>query len=207
MWATGGDMYGVYTFSPKNPSAHQLEEQMIKLKTASKKVFNCKYKELSALINGTIRVMGLIYSCHSGFNSHIHVVLHPTHVLTESEAKNLYELLNERFKKFMDIDSVESHLGIYPGALVNIKRTASYLTKYADHQSLSESTSYMSVEAYAAYQNSYAHMREIEFTGCYRGKVASQYSLEDIKQLYQSIHCDNKPPAKLYEFKPVKEPL
>jgi hypothetical protein len=113
MLAIGGYMYGIYTFSPKNPSADQLKIETAKLKTASKRVFNRGYKELSAFVNGTIRFMGLTYSYHNGFNSHLHIVLHLTRKVTEQEAKHIYDLLNERFLKFMDIDSVQSHLAIY----------------------------------------------------------------------------------------------
>jgi hypothetical protein len=201
------NIYGVYTFSPKNPRVDQLENQIAKLKMAPKKVFSQGCKKLSSLINGSIRFMGLTYSHHNGFNAHLHVILHPTHMLTELEAKNLYELLNKRFKKFMGIDSAESHLGIYSGSLENIKRTASYLTKYADHQNISQSIAHMDVEAYGAFQNSYAQTREIEFTGCYRGKAASQYSLSGMKQLFKTIQCDDDPPAKIYEFKPSRQTL
>jgi hypothetical protein len=205
MLTPGVDMYGVYTFSPKNPSVDRLKHDITKLKKASTKVFNSGYKKLSALINGSIRFMGLTYSFHNSFNSHLHVILHLTHRLTDLEAQNLYEILNQRFKKYMDIDSVESHLGIYIGTFENIKRTAAYLTKYADHMNLSEGIARMDIEAYAAYQDSYAHMREIEFAGCYRGKTASNYSSEGMKQLFKVIHCDDNPPAKIYEFKPPRE--
>jgi hypothetical protein len=60
----------------------------------------------------------------------------------------------------------------------------------------------MDMEAFEAYQDSYAHIREIEFTGCYRGKATTvQY---DVKQFYHSIYCNDKPPSKIYEFKPVR---
>jgi hypothetical protein len=201
MLSIGNEIYGVYTFSPKNPSVDQLENHLRKLKTVPKKVFNLKCKDLSTFIKGNIRFMGLTYSQHGGFNCHLHVVIHLNRMITELEAKNLYDSLNKRFKKYMDIDTAQTDLDIYLRTLENVKRTASYLTKYADHQNLSENIGNMDMETYSAYQNSYAHIREVEFTGCYRSKASNQYSLVGMKQLFKSIHCNNNPPDKLYEFK------
>jgi hypothetical protein len=208
MLTVGGDMYGVYTFSPKNPSLDQLDKLLANLKTAPKKVFNSEYKKLLIFVNGSIRFVSLTYSGHNGFNTHLHVILHCSHLLTETEARNLYDLLNKRFKKYMDIDSdnAEAHLAIYANTLDNLKRTASYLTKYADHQNLSQSIAYMEVEKYEAYQDAYAHIREIEFTGCYRSKPASpKRASQGIKDFYKAIPCDNNPPAKIYEFKHLRK--
>jgi hypothetical protein len=206
MLAVEGEIYGVYTFSPKNPSADQLEELVKRLKKAPQKVLNLKRKKLSAFIDGSIRAMGLTYSYHYGFNTHLHVIFHCTHMLTEPEAQNLYDLLNNRFNKYMGIDHAETHMGLYTNSSENIKRTASYITKYADHQNLSKNILNMEVETYEAYQESYSHIREIEFAGCYRKKTPShrQYTLAKIKKLFKEIHCEGKP-EKLYEFTSVKE--
>jgi hypothetical protein len=126
-------------------------------------------------------------------------------MLTELEAKTLYNLLNKRFKKYMSVDNTEDYLAFYANTLDNIKRTASYLTKYADHQNLSESISHMDIGTYGIYRDCYANTREIEFAGCYRGKAVSQHTLEEIKKLFKEIHCDSNPPEKLYEFKSSKE--
>jgi hypothetical protein len=169
----GGTMYGVYTFSPKNPKNDQLKNQLTKFKTVSQKVFNRQCKNLSKLIDGSIRFLGLTYSHHGGFNTHMHILLRFSHRLTESEIKDLYGLLNERFKKFTDVEIAEDHLGVYEYSLENIKRTASYLTKYSDHQTLSLNISHMDIETYKAFQDAYSNNREFEFTGCYRYKLES----------------------------------
>jgi len=200
MLTVGGDMYGVYTFSPKNPNTDQLEKLLTKLKTAPKKVLNSGCKKLSAFIDGSIRFMGLTYSDHNGFNVHSHIILHCSHLLTETEATNLYDLLNKRFRKSMGPDSAEVHLAIYANTLDNLKRTASYLTKYADHQNLSQSIAHMPVATYEAYQDAYAQIREIEFAGCYRGKSAShpEYTLQEIKNFYKRIFPLTKTRKVLY---------
>jgi hypothetical protein len=126
-------------------------------------------------------------------------------MLTESEALGLYELLNKRFKKYMGVDHSETHLGIYEQNPENVQRTASYLTKYADHQNISDSLSHMSVDRYEAYQGSYGEIREIEYAGCYRGKLKSTLSLDQLKKSFKRPDSDNNPPVKIYEFKPPRE--
>jgi hypothetical protein len=101
----------------------------------------------------------------------------------------------------MDIDSSESFLGIYLHTLENIKSTASYLTKYADHQNLSKNIFHMKIEDYEAYQKYYSHIREIDSSGCYRGKSAQpKYTPQEIEKFYISIHHKGSS-TKLYAFK------
>jgi hypothetical protein len=206
MLAVDGDMYGVYTFSPKNPSVDQLGKVLTQLKKAPKKVFSSGYKKLSAFTNGSIRFIGMTYSCYNGFHAHLHVIFHCTHTLTKIEAKNLYDLLNKRFKKCMGLHIAETHMGLYANTFENLKRTASYITKYADHKNLSYNLAYMDTKTYEIYQESYTKLREFEFAGCYRSKTAShpQYTPGDIKKLLKAIHCNGNP-KKLYEFKSTQE--
>jgi hypothetical protein len=108
----------------------------------------------------------------------------------------------------MDIDSAVYYLGIYLNTLENIVSTTSYLTKYADHEILSKSIPYMKIEDYEAYQKYYSHIREIDSSGCYRGKSAQpKYAPQEqeqiIKNIYNSMHY-NGSSTKLYEFKLVK---
>ena len=192
-----GEMYGVYTFSPPNLSANRLKSFVTQLKKVPPKVFSPQCRKLSEFIDGSIRFIGLTYHRSSGFNVHLHVILHFRRTISEQEAGEIYVMLNKRFIKFLNLKNAESHLAIREYTFENLKRTASYLTKYEDHQNLSRNITW-EIKTYNAYRKAYKYTRWINYSGCYGDRYLSMVDLEEMEDNYSSEGQDS---VKIYEFK------
>jgi len=198
-------MYGIFTFSPKNPSLEEFTNFINKLKKSPTKVFNPKNNELMTFIDGSIRFMEVNYKHRSGFHPHLHIILHfKKFAITHFEAQEIFNLLTQKFLKSMDLDQARTHLSVYMATSATLKASALYLTKFKDRRDLSELVSTMETESFLAYLRTCSSLRCLDSAGCFRGiKYSSKEEKRRLKGIYMHyacIPCDNTSP-KLYEFK------